>query len=133
MNKIFYTLLATLLMATTQVNAKEVKNPETMPQKVEMQAGKAMHKMNKWLEKETIDIEDDYREAVDAVERTTFSAEHKKVLKTQAQTNKDLALKQAKEVDAQLKKNWKERESFRSEMKEKKDRKACKEVDSIIK
>lgn len=119
MRKLLYTLLLILpvVMFTSMSNAdaKGGKNPE------------------RWLAKETADINEDFDEAIYKVDNSTLSKEAKELLTAQAKSNKELALKQAKETSMQKEKNWKAREKFSKEIKaEKKNRKAVKEVEEIL-
>lgn len=100
---------------------------------------KGMHKMHKkdparWLEKEKREIQEDYDEAIEKIGKSTFSQEHKNVLVKQADANKALAMKQAKEKSDQLQKNWNECQKFKEEMKspDKANSKAIKEVREIL-
>lgn len=100
--------------------------------------GYKIHKMFKkspeeWLSKENGEINEEYREAVAKINKSTLPQVDKDLLLKQAAANKELALKQAQEKMELLKQNWQEREDFSQELlKEKANRKAIKEVDDIL-
>lgn len=101
------------------------------------------HMKKNWLDKETADITEDYDEAVEKINASSFTEEQKNVLKAQAQANKELALSQAKAADAQMQKNREARKGFfnsdnsQTENKKhgkhgKKARKVFEEIDDIL-
>ena len=91
----------------------EAGNQAAQPQQKDMKQGKpckkcdkhdmkAMKKMQKrspehWLAKENAEINEDYNEAVYKIGKTSLPQDAKDLLLSQAQANKELALKQAKE------------------------------------
>lgn len=93
--------------------------------------GKMMDKA-RWYEKDKADINEDYQEAIEKVNRSTFSDANKKILKQQAAENRDLALKQAKEKNDLRIKHFDGRKGMRDQMmQDKRNRKAVKEVMDI--
>lgn len=101
------------------------------------------HMKKNWLDKETADITEDYDEAIEKINASSFTEEQKNVLKAQAQANKELALSQAKAADAQMQKNREARKGFfdgdnsQTENKKhgkhgKKARKVFEEIDDIL-
>lgn len=100
--------------------------------------GKEMMKTNKLMDKsyqydkDKADIEEDYQEALEKVNKSSFSEANKKILKNQAGENRDLALKQAKMRNDLRVKHIDARKNMKEEMlKDKKNRKAVKEIMSI--
>lgn len=86
-----------------------------------------------WLHKEMLDIQEDYDEAIRKIDHSSFTAEQKNILKSQADTNKSLAETQAKAIDVQLQKNKEARQNFISESENKhKAHKIFKEIDDIL-
>lgn len=103
--------------------------------KHDMKAMKKMQKHNPehWLAKENAEINEDYNEAVYKIGKTSLPKDAKDLLFSQAQTNKELALKQAKEKSDLMMKNMEAREKFRDQiMQEKRNRKAVREVEDIL-
>ena len=86
-----------------------------------------------WLHKEMSEIQEDYDEAIHKIDRSSFTDEQKKILKSQADSNKNLAETQAKAVNEQLQKNAEARKGFLSDGKSAhKQRKIFKEIDDIL-
>lgn len=93
---------------------------------------KKMMKQGEWLNKKTAEINEDYNEAIEKINKSSFSDANKNILKTQAQENRDLALKQVKERADLKAKHWEARKAMRNEMMaEKANHKAVKEVEDI--
>lgn len=91
------------------------------------------HMKKNWLEKEMSEIQEDYDEAIHKIDRSSFTDEQKKILKSQADSNKNLAETQAKAVNEQLQKNTEARKGFLSDGKSAhKQRKIFKEIDDIL-
>ncbi len=97
------------------------------------------HMKKNWLDKETADITEDYDEAIEKINASSFTEEQKTVLKAQAQANKELALSQAKAADAQMQKNREARKGFFDDdsrhndgKRGKKARKVFEEIDDIL-
>ena len=97
------------------------------------------HMKKNWLDKETADITEDYDEAIEKINASSFTEEQKTVLKAQAQANKELALSQAKAADAQMQKNREARKGFfdgdnrhNDGKHNKKARKVFEEIDDIL-
>ncbi len=91
------------------------------------------HHPDRWLEKETAEINEDFDEAVEKISKTNLSEDAKNLLLSQAKSNKELAMKQAKEKSEQMARNMKEREKFRDQIQqEKANRKAVREVEDIL-
>ena len=84
----------------------------------------------------TADIAEDYDEAIEKINASSFTEEQKTVLKAQAQANKELALSQAKASADQIQKNREARKGFfdgnDSKKDNKKARKVFKEIDDIL-
>lgn len=94
---------------------------------------KGMKSDSHWLAKQNEEITEDYDEALYKIEKSKLSAENKKILRTQAMQNRDLARKQAGEKVNLRMEQEKTRESFKEDiMKEKSNRKAVKEVNDIL-
>lgn len=70
------------------------------------------HMKKNWLDKETADINEDYDDAIQEINESSFTEEQKTILRAQAQANKELALSQAKAADTQMQKNREARKSF---------------------
>lgn len=94
------------------------------------------HMKKNWLDKETADITEDYDEAIEKINASSFTEEQKTVLKAQAQANKELAMSQAKASADQIQKNREARKGFfdgsNSKKDDKKARKVFKEIDDIL-
>ncbi len=91
------------------------------------------HMKKNWLEKEMADIQEDYDEAISKITHSSFTADQKAVLKSQAEANKALAESQAKAVNAQMQKNKEARKGFLNEGNTThKERKVFKEIDDIL-
>lgn len=128
--------------AAEQVNEAKAQNMQNKSMHndshKEMHDKKMMKKMQKhnperWLAKETADINEDYNEAVYKIGKTGLPQDAKDLLLSQAKGNKELALKQAKEKSDQLMKNMSAREKFRDQiLQEKRNRKAVREVEDIL-
>jgi len=114
---------------------KELKREMKHHDKHDAKAMKKMMKHNpeRWLEKETAEINEDYDEAVYKIGQTNLSEDAKDLLLSQAKSNKELALKQAKEKSEQMADNMEEREKFRDQfLQEKRNVKAVREVEDIL-
>ncbi len=86
-----------------------------------------------WAEDKLEDVHEDYEKAIKKIGKSSFSEEQKKILKAQADANRDLVTSQIKALSAQLTKNQKERESFKEAIKSSREnRKAVREVDDIL-
>lgn len=93
---------------------------------------KEMKHGSHWLEKENREIVEDYNEAIYKIDKSQLDSINKKVLKEQAEQNRDLALKQAKEKADLAMEHKNARKSFKDEiMKDKTNRKAVKAVMDI--
>lgn len=94
---------------------------------------KGMKSDSHWLAKQSKEITEDYDEALYKIEKSKLSTENKKILRTQAMQNRDLAMKQANEEANLRMEQEKTREAFKEEiMKDKSNRKAVKEVNDIL-
>ena len=124
----------------------EAGNQAAQPQQKDMKQGKpckkcdkhdmkAMKKMQKrspehWLAKENAEINEDYNEAVYKIGKTSLPQDAKDLLLSQAQANKELALKEKSDL---MMKNMEAREKFRDQiMQEKRNRKAVREIEDIL-
>lgn len=119
MNKIFYGLaVAAIIPALAIGSASDAAAKE--------------HYKN-WIDKQMNEISEDYDEAIAKIKKSSFTEDQKKVLSSQADTNRNLAVSHAKATDEQMAKNRMERENFKNMMKDShENRKAVKEVDDIL-
>ena len=84
------------------------------------------------LQKEMKEINEEYDEAIEMIDKSSFSEAKKKVLRGQAEANRDLALKQLKETNELRMQQMEARKGMMDEIKaEKKNRKAIEEVNDI--
>ncbi len=93
------------------------------------------HKKKKhhdWLKKELRDIEEKYDEAIEKIEDSSFADHNKEILRQQAQASKDLAIKQAKEINELRMQQSEARKAMADEIAAEKDnRKAIEEISDI--
>lgn len=123
-----------LLVGISDANAqskndtkKDVNVESTMPT-----ADKHMKKSASHLERKMADIEEDYNEALNKLNKSSFDEAQKKMLNDQLQENKEFAIKTAREKNGLTMKHWKLRQSMRQELKkDKSKRKVIKEIDDI--
>ena len=89
-------------------------------------------KHHDWLKNEVDDIEKDYDKAIEKIEGSSFSDHNKEILRQQAQDNKDLAIKQAKEINELRMQQREARKAMADEITAEKDnRKAIEEISDI--
>lgn len=129
-------------VAAQQMNDQAAEKMQKKEMRAEMHKDKhdkkMMKKMQKhnperWLAKETAEINEDYSEAVYKVGKTSLPQDAKDLLLSQAKANKELALKQAKEKSDLMMRNMEAREKFRDQiLQEKRNRKAVREVEDIL-
>lgn len=137
MKKMFYVISAVLpvvLLANLSEAQAQRKNStdKEMKAAVEM-VDKKDAKIKHWMSEENNEIVEDYNKAIKKIDKSSFSAANKDILKTQAQHNKELMQKQIQERGDLMMKHWQEREGMRAEMKQSKEnRKAVKEVNDIL-
>lgn len=119
MNKIFKTLLMTLPVAAFVFAANAHADQARLQKKYDDQVK---------------DVVDEYNEAIYKINNSGWVVEQQQVLTTQAETNRDLALKQAKEAYDQLMTNLNERASLDNPINEndKNNQKIIYEVDEIL-
>ena len=111
-------LLANLSEAQAQRKNSTDKEMKAAVEMVDKKDTKIKH----WMSEENNEISEDYNKAIKKIDKSSFSAANKDILKTQAQHNKELMQKQVQE-----------REGMRAEMKQSKEnRKAVKEVNDIL-
>ena len=114
---------------------KHEKHQDKHHDKHDMKSMKKMMKNNpeRWLAEETAEINEDYNKAVYKIGQTNLPEDAKDLLLSQAKSNKELALKQAKEKSEQMADNMEAREKFRDQFQqEKRNRKAIREVEDIL-
>lgn len=79
------------------------------------------------------DVSENYQDALEAINRSSLNADQKKILASQADANKDMALKNIDNVKNQLIKNSEARAPFKTLIKDNKDnRRAVKKVEKIL-
>lgn len=84
------------------------------------------------LQKEMKEINEEYDEAIEMIDKSSFSEANKKVLRGQAEANRDLAIKQLKETNELRMQQMEVRKGMMDEIEaEKKNRKAIEEVNDI--
>ena len=116
---IFFVFLASLVVSISVAKAETDKNDFSSE--------------SHWLSKEKNDITEQYDKAIYKIEKSQLNENLKNMLRQQANENKNLATKQAEEINMLRKKHQAARESYRAEfMKDKSNRKAVKEVDDIL-
>lgn len=116
---IFFVFLASLVVSISVAKAETDKNDFLSE--------------SHWLSKEKKDITEQYDKAIYKIEKSQLNENLKNMLRQQANENKNLATKQAEEINMLRKKHQAARESYRAEfMKDKSNRKAVKEVDDIL-
>ncbi len=116
---IFFVFLASLVVSISVAKAETDKNDFSSE--------------SHWLSKEKKDITEQYDKAIYKIEKSQLNENLKNMLRQQANENKNLATKQAEEINMLRKKHQAARESYRAEfMKDKSNRKAVKEVDDIL-
>lgn len=87
---------------------------------------------SKWLDKKNRDINEEYNEALEKINKSTLSEANKSILKSQAAETRDLVMKQAKERSEMMGKQFDARKGMRSEIQaSKQNRKAVKEIMDI--
>lgn len=85
------------------------------------------------MNKKTAEINEDYDEAIYKINKSGLSQEAKDLLISQAKSNKELAMKLAKEKVDQRAKNMEARQKYKDQfMQEKRNRKAVKAVEEIL-
>ena len=78
------------------------------------------------------EINEEYDEAIEMIDKSSFSEANKKVLRGQTEANRDLAIKQLKETNELRMQQMEARKSMMDEIEaEKKNRKAIEEVNDI--
>ena len=84
------------------------------------------------LQKQMEDIDENYQDALHKIAKSNLSQAARNLLITQAEENRDLAIKQLQERAAMCAKHACERQAFRCEiLKDKQNRKAVRDVDNI--
>ena len=116
MNKIIYLMTAAILAFSADAFAGE------------------HHGKHGWLEKQNAEITEDYNEAMAKINASSFSDEQKAMLKAQADSNKALAMEQAKVANEQMMKNAEARKPLMNGEKhhDKKAKKIFEEIDDIL-
>ena len=89
-------------------------------------------KHHDWLNNEVDDIEKDYDKAIEKIDKSSFSDKNKEILRRQAQDNKDLAIKQANEINELRMKHSEAKKAMADEIAAEKDnRKAIEKISDI--
>ena len=132
-NEIKEALLAVGGIYTAAVTwLKHKKDKEMKKHHKDKEKAHKKKKHHDWLKKELRDIEEKYDETIEKIEDSSFADHNKEILRQQAQASKDLAIKQAKEINELRMQQSEAREAMADEIAAEKDnRKAIEEISDI--
>lgn len=139
MKKMVYAM-SLLLPAALMINSANAKShnytPEEkaeMAQEYEKDYTKKLNKKAEKLAEMKSDIQQDYNEAIEKINKSSFSEANKAVLRKQAEEMRDMGIKQAQDRSELCMKHMEARKNMKTEiMAEKKNRDAIKEIADIF-